>query len=389
MSRAMTCSKTAVNTSQTCHKAYVASVKLASRIDGVHMRRKRSARSPALLPFVFALLAVSAIGGWRLGAHWRSPSDALCQTSSAAAPHPTKLMVIIGENESQTNINSTTAPFEQTVLSKQCGSLGDMHALTHGSEPNYIGMTSGTYPSWALCDQPPNTTDSGCAQSPSSLISGPSVFSQLAATYGSAGWRTYAESMPTACSVVDGTKYKASTGQVRFKYVARHNPAVYYRDLTSCAADDVALGDSRTMKGAFYSDARAGKLPRVSFVIPDNIDNGHDTTLTAYDDFLSRTLRFLQTTADYRSGALEVIVTFDEGSVAAGSHASTGENCLNPQPVSSAPSCLMAAWVVGRYVPNISDTRIELWAGLPLLGHAADADTNQIDPRLIPTTSLG
>ncbi|HZV25080.1 MAG TPA: alkaline phosphatase family protein [Acidothermaceae bacterium] len=360
------------------------------------MRRRRITRPSAILPIVLALLVVSAVGGWTLGAHWRPPAGALCQTSSAGAPHPTKLMVIIGENEGQADVNNTTAPFEQTVLSKQCGSLRDMHALTHGSEPNYIGMTSGSYPSWALCDQPPNTTDSDCAQSPSSLISGPSVFSQLAAAYGATGWRTYAESMPARCSVVDGTKYKASTGQIRYKYVARHNPAVYYRDLPSCAADDVALGNSQTMKGAFYSDAQAGRLPKVTFVIPDNIDNGHDTLLTTYDGFLSRTLRFLQTTPDYRSGALEIIVTFDEGSVAPGSHASTGEDCLNPEPVSSAPSCLMAAWVVGRYVPNISDTRfeshysvlktIELWAGLPLLGHAADANTNAIDSRLIPTT---
>ena len=352
-------------------------------------------RPPRLMPFVLALLVIFGVAGWALGEQWRQPSNALCQTRSASAPRPTKLMVIIGENESQTNINRTTAPFEQTVLSKQCGSLRNMHALTHGSEPNYIGMTSGTYPSWALCDQPPNTVDSDCPQSPSSLIDGPSLFGQLAAAYGAAGWRTYAESMPTSCGAVDGTKYRASTGQIRFEYVARHNPAVYYRGLTSCVADDVALGNSRTMQGAFYSDARAGALPKVSFVIPNNLDNGHDTTLTAYDNFLSRTLRFLQTTPDYRSGALDIIVTFDEGAAAAGSQASTGENCFNPQPLSSAPSCLVAAWVVGRYVPAISDATfeshysvlktIELWAKLPLLGHAADTTTNQIDPRLIPT----
>jgi hypothetical protein len=361
------------------------------------LRGERSGRTPPLLPFVLVLVVLSAVAGWVLAEQWRAPRNALCQTSSENAPHPTKLIVIIGENESQTNINSATAPFEEGVLNRQCGSLRDMHAITHGSEPNYIGMTSGGYPSWALCDQPPNTTDTDCAESPSSLIGGPSVFGQLAAAYGATGWRTYAESMPTACSAVDGTKYKASTGQIRFKYVARHNPAVYYRDLTSCAADDIALGNSRTMKGALYSDARAGTLPKVSFVIPDNIDNGHDTALTAYDQFLSRTLRFLQTTADYRRGALEIIVTFDEGTVAAGSHASTGENCLDPQPASSAPSCLMAAWVVGRFVPHTSDTRfeshysvlktIELWAELPLLGQAADPGTNVIDPRLLPTHS--
>jgi hypothetical protein len=53
--------------------------------------------------------------------------------------------------------------------------------------------------------------------------------------------------------------------------------------------------------------------------------------------------------------------------------------------------------VVQRDRPNITDTAIEshysvlktieTWAGVPLLGHAADATTNVIDPRLIPTTT--
>ena len=366
-------------------------------IRGSELGPHRTTRPPALLSLVLVVLVVSGLGGWALGTHWRHPAGNLCQGNSASAPRPTKLMVIVGENESQSKVSAAVSPFEQNVLSAQCGSLRNMHALTHGSEPNYLGMTSGGYPNWALCDLPPNTIDGDCAQSPSSQVSGSSVFGQLAVARGAAGWRTYAGSMPTPCSLVDATKYKASTGEIRYKYVARHNPAVYYRDLTSCAADDVALGNSRTMKGAFYSDARAGKLPMVSFVIPDNIDNGHDTTLTTFDNFLSRTLGFLSTTPDYRSGALEVIVTFDEGTVTAGSHASTGENCLNPQPVSSTPSCVMAAWVVGRYVPNISDTTfeshysvlktIELWAGLPLLGHAADAGTHAIDQRLIPSAA--
>ena len=335
----------------------------------------------------------------RSAATTRHPAGSLCQAASATPPRPTKLMVIIGENVSQQQVNAAGLSFEQTVLTKQCGSLQNMHALSHGSEPNYIGMTSGAYPTWALCDFPPNTaySDKGCAQGPSSRIAGPNLFSQLDTAYGAAGWRTYAESMPAPCAVADGTKYKASTGQIRYKYVTRHNPAVYYSDLASCSTNDVALGNSRTMKGAFYTDARAAQLPKVSFVIPNTLNSGHDTNQRSYDTFLSRTLGFLKTTPDYRSGALEIIITFDEGNVAAGSQASTGENCLNPQPVNSTPSCVMAAWVVGRYVPNITDTAIEshysvlktieTWARVPLLGHAADATTNVIDPRLIPTTT--
>jgi hypothetical protein len=58
---------------------------------------------------------------------------------------------------------------------------------------------------------------------------------------------------------------------------------VYYRDLTSCRANGIPLGNSRTMKGALYHDAKAGKLPKVSLVIPDTINSGHDTTLSDYD----------------------------------------------------------------------------------------------------------
>jgi hypothetical protein len=106
------------------------------------MRRKQITRQPAILPLVLALLIVSAIGGWTLGAHWRPPAGALCQTSTATAPHPTKLMVIIGENESQTDVNTTTAPFEQTVLSKQCGSLRDMHDLGRLSQLGVVRPAS-------------------------------------------------------------------------------------------------------------------------------------------------------------------------------------------------------------------------------------------------------
>jgi len=308
-------------------------------------------------------------------------------------------MIIIGENVSQDEINASGSPFVQTTLTQQCGSLQNMHALTHGSEPNYLGMTAGSYPTWALCDFPPNTayTDKGCTQGPSSEVAGPSLFSQLDAAYGSAGWRTYAESMPTPCARADGTTYTTSTGQVRYKYVTRHNPAVFYRDLPSCRVNDIALGNSVTMKGALYRDAKAGKLPKVSFVIPDTINDGHDTSLLDYDNFLSRTLTFLRGTRDYRSGALAIIVTFDEGDVETGSDASVGENCLHPEPVKSTESCLISAWVVGRDVPHLADTAdeshysvlktIEQWAGLPLLGHAADAGTNALDPRLIPTAT--
>src|SRR5450432_3804692 len=168
--------------------------------------RRRAARTPLFGVAVLGLVVLAVAGGWVMGGRWRRvpsadplPAGAFCQGTDTHTAHPTKVVVIIGENESEDKINASDSPFELDVLSQQCGSLTNMHGLTHGSEPNYLGMTSGSYPSWALCDFPPDTARGDCPESPSGRIAGPSLFSQLATTYGASGWRTYAESMPTTC----------------------------------------------------------------------------------------------------------------------------------------------------------------------------------------------
>ena len=72
--------------------------------------------------------------------------------SCAVTQHDYVRLTRVARSESPSKIRAAVSPFEQNVLSAQCGSLRDMHALTHGSEPNYLGITSGGYPNWALCD---------------------------------------------------------------------------------------------------------------------------------------------------------------------------------------------------------------------------------------------
>jgi hypothetical protein len=332
----------------------------------------------------------------------RSGGDALadtsyCGVSNRPGHRPTKVLVVIGENESAPGLVSQDASFQQGVLRKQCGSLDNMHGLTHGSEPNYLALTSGGYPQWALCDYAPDTVgDLKCPYAPSGQLDGPSIFSQMEAKYGSAGWRSYMQSMPGTCQKTDGASYVGVDGIYRVKYVARHNPAVFFSTLASCPRYDVPSGDFINHAGQFYNDAVSANLPRFSLLIPDNIQNGHDTSVRSFDGLLAPTLAFLRTTRDYQSGALAIVITYDEGSVGKGTHAVLGEDCLNPIPPDSAPSCHIAAFVVGRYMPHISDQNfeshysllktIELWAQLPLLGHAADPATQALDPRFNITT---
>lgn len=344
------------------------------------------------------VMVVALVGCGHSAASGQSSSGAYCGAPGGLLHRPTKVVVIIGENESRDKlVGAGVAPFQQGVLGKQCGSLSNMHGLTHGSEPNYLGLVAGGYPRWALCDYRPDDQGHGCPYAPSGHLDGPSLFSQLQDRYGTSGWRSYEQSMRTPCQKTDGHWYHGDDGTSHPAYVTRHNPAVFFGQLTSCRRYDVPAGSLRGHSGAFSTAAASGRLPKFSLLIPDDVHNGHDTSVRNYDDFLSRTLAFLRTTTDYQSGALEIIVTYDEGTVGKGTHAVLGEDCMHPTPATSTPSCEVSSFVVGRYVPHLSDSRfeshysilktIEAWAGLAPLGHAADPETNALDPRFMLTKS--
>lgn len=324
------------------------------------------------------------------------PSGVYCSgpSTTANAAMTTKVVVIVGENRSQPDLNANDASFQQ-LLTAQCDSLTNMHNETHPSESNYLALVSGSYPRWGLCDYPPDNDTPGCPYGPSGDLPGPSLFSQLDQSYGPAGWRTYAESMghtdqngtyvSANCQRFDGVPYQTVDGKTHMKYAVRHNPAVFFSSLASCATNDVPMGDFTTDQGPFYQAAQSGQLPRFSLVIPDDSQNGHDTTARNFDDFLAATVGFLAQTEDYLSGRLVVIITYDEGSAGPGRPEIDGTDCADPHQGSSQPTCQIPSWVVGRYVARSQDAQflthysilrtIEQWAGLPLLGQAATASS--------------
>jgi hypothetical protein len=324
---------------------------------------------------------------------------------TGGTPRPTKVMVIVGENRSPADVtDSPDAPL-QNALDKQCDSLVNMHGETHASESNYLALTSGNYPRWGLCDYPPDNNTPGCRYGPSSHLTGSSVFGEFEDAFGSTGWRSYQANMgyiddsghyqPKNCQRFDGVPYTTADGKSHMRYAVRHNPAAYYSSLTSCVKYDVPMGDFTSEQGPFYDDARDGTLPRFSLVVPDDSENGHDTSLRNYDDFLAATLRFLSQTPEYLSGSLVVVVTYDEGSIPKHTREIVGEDCAHEPAASSDPSCQIPSWVVGRYISTHRDAQflthysilrtIEQWAGLPLLGSAAASTTRALDAAALLT----
>ena len=379
--------------------------------------RNRGFRILALVSSVIAGAALGVLAGAVPGtaADTPLPSGTYCQGPQTTQPTggPTKVALIDLENESASAVTSSPdAPFQNGTLSGQCGGFAPtvMHSITHGSEGNYVGQVSGLNAAtddvarFTLSDCPPDSTSSACAYGGGHFASSvPSLFSQVEATYGSGGWKTYADDMPSNCMTSDATPYATVGSTTYMKYAVRHNPAAYFNGI-ACGSQDIPSGDWANGQGALYNDLVGGTLPRFSFIQPNNIENGHDPTSVSgvtvaggtsqignVDTYLSQMLALIQSGPDYQSGNLVVIITYDEGYTRgpAPGDAMVGENCADPAISVDATSCQVATWIVGRYVPHYGYSSYMNDFGLlaatqrilglsPLLAHAADSSTPDI-----------
>ena len=382
------------------------------------------------LTAVVAALALTAVGFTPLGqsiglpgAQSASaaalPAGTYCQGPQPEQPAsgPTKVIMLDLENESSSSISgSPDAPFQNGTLSAQCGNFATaaMHSTTHPSESNYFAEVSGLNAAinsgtdalarFGLSDCPPDATNSFCTFGGGHFSSSvPSLFSQIEQQYGTSGWKTYADDMVTPCERNDDTVYATTPSATYRKYVSKHNPAVFFQGI-ACATQDVPSGDWRHGQGALFNDLQGGTLPPFSFIVPNNIDNGHDPStvngipvaggknqIANIDAYLTSLMAMIQSSPDYQSGKLVVMVSFDEGTKAGpiAGEDTVGQNCADPAISALATSCQVQTWIVGRYVPSYLYPTYMNQFGLlaatqrilglsPLLGHAADVSTPDI-----------
>lgn len=382
--------------------------------------RRRRRLVTGLLSGIAALAVAGALGlpsGFGLTATTTAPLPAgtFCQGPRPTQPQagPQKVILIDLENETSSSISdSPDAPFQNRTLSGQCGSFAStaMHSTTHGSEGNYLAQTAGINPAtdaigrFALSDCPPDNTSPVCVYGGGHFSSSvPSIFSQLNSLYGTTGWKTYSDDMPSNCLKYDAVPYAVASGQKYRKYAARHNPATFFEGV-GCQSQDVPSGDWQNGQGALYNDLMTGDLPSFSFIQPNDIENGHDpvsvkgvtvaggtSQIGNADNYISKVMALISSSPDYQSGNLVVMVTYDEGGKAGPvpGDGAVGENCANPNISPNATSCQAPAWIVGRYVPHYQYSSYMNHFGLlaavqrilglsPLLGHASDASTPDI-----------
>jgi phosphatidylinositol-3-phosphatase len=203
---------------------------------------------------------------------------ALIATPAAAKkaklPKPDRIIIVMEENHSYADIiGNPQAPYINGLA--QAGALfTDSHAVTHPSQPNYLELFSGSTQ---------GVKDDSCPHS----FSVDSEASQLIAAGKS--FVGYSEGLPAEGSEV------CTYG----KYARKHAPWTNFTNLPATTNEPWT---------AF--PAKLKKLPTVSWVIPNLLDDMHDGTIAQGDTWLKNNIASYVTWAMTHNSLL--IVTWDE-----------------------------------------------------------------------------
>lgn len=221
-----------------------------------------------LLPRILVLTILTAFG-------------VACGGRRGIPPPPsTRVFVVLEENHSFADvIGNSGMPYLNSLASKYA--LGGQYfADAHPSLPNYFMLTTGR-------TETNNNDFAG-------TISDDNIVRELVKA--NKTWRAYAESLPSV----------GYTGGDVYPYFKHHDPFVYFSEVigTSQAGNVVPFSQ-------FSSDLANSQLPDFSFIIPNVLDDAHDGTLTAADQWLSTNIDPLIKSSAFQSGAVLIIV-FDE-----------------------------------------------------------------------------
>ncbi len=300
---------------------------------------------------IVAVLAGSAValaGAPQVAGAAARPPAAAQSATSAAVPSLGHIFVIVGENKSLSDINSTDAPYIMNTLRPRGAWFTNYNDVARGSLADYIGLTSGQY---ASCQ----------TRGPCGTFRVPSIFSQLA----KGKWADWNESMPSNC-------YRANAGSITAlnAYKAGHNPGLYYAGLP-CSTYDIPTGTTgQDDMSVFNRRLARGTVPKYNFITPNECADGyHDCNgphtiayaVTEFDNFLQKEIPLIEKSPAF--GAHSVIfTTLDEGS---GGSTNTMMLVTGPQ--------VLPGTYAGSYNHYSTLATIERGLGLPCLAGACSA----------------
>lgn len=304
---------------------------------------------PTLTPTKATAMPVESISPTLLMPTTPEPTSGVLATPTTQplVPRFEHIVVILLENrEFDTVIGNSQAP-NINRLAKQYTLLTQHYAIRHPSLPNYIALIGGdTFGIQTNCT--------------SCFIDAPNLADQIEAA--GLTWKTYQEHMPSPCFVGD-----------TLRYFQKHNPFIYFNDIrldaTRCKQMDVPLTQLDT-------DIAAGNPPNLIWIEPDICNSAHDCDLATGDAWAGAMVDKFRSFPGFMDNSL-IILSFEEGQ---GDHTCCGLTTGGGR----VPTVFISNLVKNSFEDATQYTHysilrmIETAWGLPLLGHAADAETNLI-----------
>jgi acid phosphatase len=238
------------------------------------------------------------------------------------------IVVIVFENKDEPQVIGSRAAPTFNAMARRFASFAHYRGVSHPSLPNYIAMVSGG-------------TQGITSDCTTCLVRAPNLADSLERA--GRTWKAYAEGLPRP----------GFTGAWAGRYAKKHDPFVYFRDITSSPARLKRVVPFAQLR----VDLRNGALPDFALVVPDMCNSMHDCSVRTGDRWLAGVLPAL-----LELPKSVVFVVFDEGLV--GNHI----------PALAVGSTVRPGSRVTARVDHYSLLRTieEAW-GLPLLGHSARA----------------
>ena len=208
--------------------------------------------------------------------------------TAKAAVTPPHVLIVLMENHSYGQIvGSSSAPF----INAQVAANGSVSTtdLSHPSEPNYLGLTSGS-----IYNNPQDLTP------PSNHYPGPQFTDELATA--GISWKAYMQDMPVACDLTD----TFGPGG----YDVNHNPFMYYDSVRGNAAQCNRVVPYPQLT----TDLNAGTAPSFIWVSPNLTFDMHDGTIGQGDTFLSGLVAQVKASTWWTgTPGSRIVITWDEG----------------------------------------------------------------------------
>ena len=164
--------------------------------------------------------------------------------------------------------------------------LGNYHGVAHPSQPNYLALAGGD--TFGITDDNNHNIN---ASHLGDLIEAKGL-----------SWKVYAEDYPGNCF----------TGAQSGNYVRKHNPFISFTNVNTNAA---RCNSHIVNASQFFTDQQNGQLPTLAFYVPSLQNDGHDTSVSFADSWLSNTFGPLFSSDSFWATNPLVALTFDEDDV--------------------------------------------------------------------------